>query len=200
MYITRKGIIMCDYKEEWCNLGFIGLPTYEVSSRGRVKSLPRKIYGGRKGTSVRTTKEHFITPKHDADGYQILSAFNDNGKRVYLKLHRLVAMCFIPNCNFNKYFFVDHKNGIRDDNRVDNLRWVNVSTNNTNRHDFTKRILNGKKVNQYTLEGDLIRTWNYPGEIERVLGYRHSNIVSCCEHKPHRNTVYGYRWEYANNN
>ncbi len=184
--------------EIWCNLGFIGLSTYEISNKGRVKSLPRKIYAGRKGTSVRTTKEHIINPKYDKDGYQILSLHNDNGKIIYPKVHRLVALCFLPNCNFNSYKFIDHKNGIRDDNKVENLRWANHSINNSNRHDFSYWIKNGKKINQYTLDGKLVKTWNYVGEIERICGFQHWNIVSCCQGKYKQ--AYGYKWEYADNN
>ena len=69
---------------------------------------------------------------------KILNDFNGgNGyvqvwlnKHPYLK-HRIIAEQFIPNPE--NLPFVDHKNQIRDDNRIDNLRWVNYSKNNENK-------------------------------------------------------------------
>ena len=64
----------------------------------------------------------------DKDGY-IRICFSINSKRSYFRLHRLIAETFIPNPNNYKY--VNHKNGIKDDNRVDNLEWC-TSKENTN--------------------------------------------------------------------
>lgn len=53
-----------------------------------------------------------------------------NGVRKNLYLHRLIASAFKPNPN--NYQFVDHINGIRTDNRIDNLNWVNAQQNQHN--------------------------------------------------------------------
>ena len=52
-----------------------------------------------------------------------------NGKQRYK--HRIIAQQFIPNPE-NKPF-IDHINRIRTDNRINNLRWVSVSENNSNK-------------------------------------------------------------------
>ena len=68
----------------------------------------------------------------DSDGYMMLSS---NGKPH--KVHRLVAECFIPNPE-GKYS-VDHINRIRNDNRVENLRWATRSEqqlNKSHKYDF----------------------------------------------------------------
>lgn len=174
----------------------MGLSNYEVSNIGRIKSLPKKIYAGKKLTSVRTTKEYILKCKYDSDGYVIFGARNDNGKIIYPKVHRIVAMCFIPNCNFNSYRLIDHINGKRDDNRVENLRWADHSLNNRNRKK-DKYIERGRKIKQLTLDGKLIKIWDYQCQIENELGYNHSNIVSCCNNKQHYNTAYGSRWEWV---
>ena len=49
-------------------------------------------------------------------------------------------------------------------------------------------------VNQYTLEGEYIKTWDSLADIKRELGYKHAHIVECCQGR--RKKAYGYRWEY----
>lgn len=80
---------------------------YEVSNYGTVVSFKQ---GYRKE----------LTPKPDKDGYLKVSLFK-NGKTKYFKIHRLVAMHFIPNPN--EYPMVIHKNGDRLDNYYENLLW-----------------------------------------------------------------------------
>lgn len=48
-----------------------------------------------------------------------------NGKRYFI--HRLIAECFID--NKNNYNIVNHKNGIKTDNRIENLEWCSASQN-----------------------------------------------------------------------
>lgn len=69
--------------------------------------------------------EHWTYGSNNSNGYRTVGV---NGKRH--RVHRLVAETFIPNPD-NKSF-VDHINRIRDDNRVENLRWVTRSENERN--------------------------------------------------------------------
>lgn len=62
-----------------------------------------------------------IKPNHDKYGYLYYVLCVDGVRRT-VKAHRLVAMAFIPNPE-NKPT-INHKNGIKDDNRVDNLEWA----------------------------------------------------------------------------
>ena len=55
---------------------------------------------------------------------------NMNGKRKTVKQHRAIALLFIPNPD-NKPC-IDHMNGIRHDNRVENLRWCTAAENQCN--------------------------------------------------------------------
>ncbi len=52
-----------------------------------------------------------------------------------------------------------------------------------------------KKVNQYNLQGEYIKTWNSMGEIERILHINHSMISECCNGK--QKTSGGYIWKYC---
>lgn len=85
---------------------------YKVSSVGRVKSM-------------RTNKIR-ILQLHKHGHYDV--GFTLNYSRKLYKAHRLVAIAFIPNPE-NKPD-INHKNGIRTDNRICNLEWVTVAENN----------------------------------------------------------------------
>ena len=62
----------------------------------------------------------------DQKGYMV---FTRGSSQVFV--HRFIAEAFLPNPN--NLPFVDHINRVRDDNRVENLRWVDRKTNNDNR-------------------------------------------------------------------
>lgn len=54
---------------------------------------------------------------------------------------------------------------------------------------------NSKRVNQYTLDGTFIRTWDCGMDVQRELNIQQSNILKCCRGK--RKTTGGYIWKYA---
>lgn len=88
----------------------------QVSSLGRVK----RIYANKESV----IKETFVK---DRDGYSRVSVKDLNGKWTSKSVHSLVALTFIPNPE-NKTC-VNHINGVRDDNRVENLEWVTPKEN-----------------------------------------------------------------------
>ena len=92
---------------------------YEVSNLGRVKSLNYR----------KTGKKKILKNVENNKGY-LTVYLTKNGKRKLFQVHRLVAETFIPNPEDKPC--VDHINTIRDDNRVENLRWVTYEENNNN--------------------------------------------------------------------
>ena len=115
-------------KEKWKPVkGFKGL--YEVSNLGNVKSLTREVYCPATKNHKAFTyikKGRILKPDKLKDGYCQVYLFK-NGKGVFRKVHRLVAEAFIPNPK--KKPQVNHINGIKHDNRAENLEWVTVSEN-----------------------------------------------------------------------
>lgn len=97
---------------------------YQVSDLGRVKSLSR-VVKSRVGV-FGTKKEIILKTFKNGDGY-LKYKLCINGKEKSVISHRLVANEFLEN-PFNKPQ-VNHKNGIKYDNRVDNLEWVTSSEN-----------------------------------------------------------------------
>ena len=72
------------------------------------------------------SNKQIINERIDTYGYVVVYINSHPYKK-----HRLIAMQFIPNPN--NFPQVDHRNHIKTDNRIENLRWCNNSINNRNR-------------------------------------------------------------------
>ena len=101
---------------------FIYSDSYYVSDRGQVYSVRKK---------------KLMSKDRDRYGYHYCVLYQD-GKRITVKIHKLVAMAFIPNPE-NKPT-IDHINGDKTDNRVSNLRWASHSENKHNPNTFDKAL------------------------------------------------------------
>ena len=78
-------------------------------------------------------------------GYYEVGLCKD-GKRKLFKIHRLIALHYIPNPN--NYEEVDHKDRNRQNNSIDNLRWVNRSVNQQNKGLFKTNKLGISNISQ----------------------------------------------------
>ena len=125
-------------KEEWRDIkGFEGL--YQINNYGKVKSLERY------SMQNHLISEKLLTPHYSQGGYLDYSLYKD-GIRYHKKPHRLVAEAFIPNPN--NLPEVDHIDTDKNNNRVDNLRWVTHSENHLNplTVQLKKEKLTGRKI------------------------------------------------------
>ena len=112
--------------ERWMSVpGWEGY--YEVSDTGRARSVPREILVKTKTPYMRKSPGVTLVPYLDRDGYETLH-FSRDGKRVGVKVHRLVAEAFLGPEPEGKPLVL-HSDGNPGNNRVSNLRWGNQSEN-----------------------------------------------------------------------
>jgi hypothetical protein len=102
-------------------------PSYEVSDSGVIRQKTRMVFNRGRYYSKRGG---FVKIHRDDDGYcYVVLALN--GKNYKQFVHRLVAEAFIGPRPLEKT--VDHINRVRDDNRIENLRYATASEQNKNR-------------------------------------------------------------------
>ena len=171
--------------------GFLG---YKIDVLGRVYSYKNNRWGF--GCEMKEINTSFKTKK----GYRYVRFYYNNKKYVKF-IHRLVAQAFIPN-PLNKPQ-VNHINGIKTDNRADNLEWVTNIENMTHARElglFNNAIEKMKvKVNKLSLDGVFLKTYNSVREASIDVGLRDNTPISKCL-KGVSKTSKGYKWEYYEKN
>ncbi|WCT58847.1 NUMOD4 domain-containing protein [Limosilactobacillus vaginalis] len=168
---------------------------YEVSNMGRVKSISHKSWNG-KGYFL--TKPKIIKPRIKRFGY-LSVALSKNNKAKEFKVHRLVAIAFIPNPQNLPQ--VNHKDENKLNNRVSNLEWCTPKYNN-NYGEHTKNISQSLLKNHRLRpvlqlnNGKVIRRWKSINELKNTR-FKTSYIYSTMAGR--YSTAYGYSWKYEVN-
>lgn len=168
-------------REEWKPVvGYEKL--YEISNLGRIKSLK---YRGGKGQKILST--------YNVHGYKRVRLFDGTTVRS-TGVHRIVAEAFLDNPSSKQ--FVNHKDGNKSNNRLDNLEWVTGSENVA--HAF--RILHVKRaggVKKRAVKNiDTGKIYGSIREAAKKTGHNRTSIISCC--KGRYKTANGQHWEYTN--
>lgn len=187
--------------EEWKDIeGYEGL--YQVSNLGKVKSLSRIII--RSNGRQHTVKEKYIKQFQDKCGYMV-AYLCKCGKKSNCRVHRLVANAFIPNLKNKPQ--VNHKDGNKTNNNVNNLEWC---TNGENQiHAFQYGLNHHTRISGYDnsqskeiimcdLQGNEIKRFGSIKEAGRKMKIQDTNIINVAKRKKSCNTAGGYIWRYAN--
>jgi len=141
----------------------------EVSNLGRVRTLDMVVVSNGRGTYP--VKGRVLKQSKDSYGYPGLSIKVD-GKWTTKKVHRLVAQTFISNTN--GFPMVNHKDGNRANNHIDNLEWCTVSYNNQYREKFGKAL--GRPVYAVKLKTSEVYRFCSQSEASRELGISQTSI------------------------
>lgn len=173
--------------------GYEGL--YQVSNFGRVKSLP-KFHKMRKDDDIGFTSNEIILKNCSSSSGYYKVTLCKNKKKINVNIHKLVAITFIENPN--NYTTINHKDGNKLNNRVDNLEWCTQLHNvrEAIKLGFKKNTY-GIKINQYDINEKYIKTWNSITEASKQLNINKSHICYCCKRK--RKTAGGFIWRYGKN-
>lgn len=167
---------------------------YQISNLGRVKRKERTSINGR------LQKEKILSPYYNKGGYRYIN-FQVGGVKTRYAIHRLIAIHFIPNPN--NYPIINHKNEIKDDNRIENLEWCTYSYNLSYGHRVenmfktrteNKTVTAQKQVIQYDLQDNVIAEFSSISEASRATNISCGSIWQSCNLGCVTNKL--YKWKY----
>ena len=176
---------------------------YQVSNYGNVRSLDIIINcKGAKGIDTHLRKGRILKQTKGSTEYYNVN-LSKNGKVKLKRVHRLVAEAFISNPN--NYPCINHKDGNKLNNNVENLEWCSYSYNNKEAYriglkqnkykgKFGKNAQFSKPLLQYSIDGVFIKEWENAEQVKRELGFCAENIRNVCNGR--RKKANGYVWKY----
>lgn len=161
-------------KEIWAYVPDYDLK-YQVSNLGNIRNKSGKIL------SQETTK----------NGYKRVT-LSMNGKTKHHMVHRLVAICFLPNPS--NFPCVNHKDENKTNNNVNNIEWCTYSHNVNYGNRNYKIMSRSKKVAQMDFYGNILATYISVDFASKIMNVDPSNIYKCC--RGEISYAYDFKWKY----
>lgn len=187
--------VLISIKPKWKDI--IGYENeYQINQFGEIRTLK---------DSPKLKKYDVLKPQISKRNGYVYQMLYKNGKEKLLRVHRLVAMAFLPNPNNLPQ--VNHKDGNKQNNSVDNLEWCEQSDNMKHAYknglqipseNQRKAIINTNKLKQKKVcqikDGEIINTFSGISEASRQTKISISCISRCCNLK--RKSTNGYKWRF----
>lgn len=180
---------------------------YRIYKNGDVYSIDRTVIKKKTFGLFHKQRGRKLKPVKTIRGYVRLHLLNNiTGNRDLMAVHRLVAFCFIPNPENKPQ--INHINGVRDDNRVENLEWCTNGENTIHSLKFLGRktvkgrknesvVLNlGHKIRQISIIDDvIIKEWPSLTDAAKGVKTDRHKIADCANGKMLQ--WKGFKWEYV---
>lgn len=179
---------------------------YTINTNGEVWSYLKKRRNelGRIIGTITSDTGQKIKGSLDSKGYRYIHVRRKDGTRVCPKIHRLVALAFLPN-DYEKPQ-INHIDGDKTNNRVENLEWCTNSENQLHAYNlglnkprygkynyqWDSKAKNNQPVIQKDEEGNEINRFNSIAQASRSIGCGRSNIANALRSKSHY--AKGYYW------
>lgn len=185
---NKRNIIQSELKielvdegeEEWSPVHIPGKPElgekYSVSTNGE----------------LRYTDTWKKVPFHEKDGYLFCTLIGET--KIFTSVHRIVAFAFLDKPKSGQTQ-VNHKNGMKKDNRLENLEWCSSSENISHAHSSGLHSGSGQRVDQFTLKGEFVARFESIRDASRKLNIDGSSISKVCRGKYKK--AGGYTWSYV---
>lgn len=163
-------------QEQWKTIAEAN--NYEISNMGNVRNkITLKILKGRQSKS----------------GYhQVSLKINETQKFSNRYIHRLVAQYWLENPDNKRE--INHKDGNKLNNSVDNLEWVTSAENQKHRHSIGINKTSQRKIGKYDKDGKLLQEYDSIINAAKTEGCNRSSIDAVLQKR--RYTLYGYVWKY----
>ena len=124
---------------------------------------------------VYSKKHKKIMKPHLNKGYSCLCIKNDNNERKNMKIHRLLALAYIPNPNNKPY--VDHIDQNKTNNNLSNLRWATCSENQQN----VKQPSRNNKLGEKNISINIVGCNKYYRFVKTINGINHKKLFKTLE-------------------
>lgn len=144
----------------------LGNPNYKVSNLGRIRNI---------------TNNNILSPVDTSGYYKV--RLSKEGKTQDWLVHKLVFCSFHNEKNISCQYVIDHIDGNKHNNNLDNLQKITLSENVQKAYYEQKLNSNIKPITQYSLNNKFIATFPSAREAARQLNLDSSSITKCCKGK-----------------